>query len=168
MQIEDRKHTMKKKSLFRKLTVLIIAAAVTITILTNFAVHINFKRILNDPDSFHYFKNSVQFIIDNVDINDTAAVIKELSRMGLSLRYKNSNKEWCSDNNVPDIQKAQRLSEGKHVFWYDKRLGIHITSDNGSYVVLGKGPLHNITFHGYLFHFPFHNRNGFWYSAFAY
>lgn len=137
---------MKKKSLFKKLTMLIIAAAVAIAILTNFAVHMNFKRILDNPDSFHYFKNSVQFIVDNIDIDDTAAVLKELTPMGLSLRYKNGNKEWSSDNNVPDMLKAQRLSEGKHVFWYDKRLGMHIISDNGSYVVLGKSPLHDITF----------------------
>lgn len=137
---------MKKKSLFKKLTILIIAAAVTITILINFAMHLNFRRILNNPDSFHYFKNSVQFIVDNINIDDTAAVLKKLTPMGLSLRYKNGDKEWSSDNTIPDMQKAKRFSEGKHVFWYDKRLGMHLISDNGSYVVLGKGPLHNIIF----------------------
>ncbi|NLE00423.1 MAG: HAMP domain-containing histidine kinase [Fibrobacter sp.] len=137
---------MKNNSLFKKITVLIIAAAVIITLMVNVALHLNFRRVLHNPDSFRYFKNSVHFIIDNINMNDTAAVQMNLTRMGLSLRYKDSTWEWASSNDIPDIEKALSLSEGKNIFWYNKRIGIALTNDKGSFVVLGKGPFQNISF----------------------
>jgi signal transduction histidine kinase len=137
---------MKKSSLFRKLTLLIIAAAVVITIMTNVALHLNFKRVLNNPDSFRYFRNSVQFVTDNIDMTDTITVRRYLATMGLSLRYKNGTAEWTSTGVIPDIQKALSMSEGNNVFWHDNKLGIVITSKKGTFVVLGKGPFENVSF----------------------
>ncbi|HEX2957812.1 MAG TPA: HAMP domain-containing sensor histidine kinase [Chitinispirillaceae bacterium] len=137
---------MKKSSLFRKLTILIIAAALMITVTTHFALNLNFRRMLNNPDSFRYFRNSVQFIIDNTDMTDTAAVSKNCSRMGLSLRYKIGDSEWRSSTAIPDIELAQRLSHGRSFFLYNKQVGIVINCSKGTFVVIGKRPFESVSF----------------------
>jgi signal transduction histidine kinase len=137
---------MKKHSLFRKFTLLIIAAAVMITIMTHVALHLNFRRVLNDPESFRNFRNNMQFVIDHFDMTDTNSVRKNLEYMGLNLRYKNDTTEWSSSKDIPDIEQAHVLIKGKNIFLYKKALGIVIVDNKKTFVLLSQDPFANIAF----------------------
>lgn len=131
---------MKKKSLFVKFTVLIIAAALTIVIITNIALILNFNRIRNHTEVLRNFHLTAGLFIEKMPIGDTAAVRAFIDGRGFDVRYIAPEGEWASAEDVPDTAIVRKYSRNRDVFWYRKRLISLFSTDNGIVILQASNP----------------------------
>ena len=136
---------MKKTSLFRKFTILILFAASLIVITTHISLYIHIASLRHKLPIYKGFSSLAHHIVSQLDISDTSAVRTYLSAQSLDLRYEGSF-EWSSSKHVPSAKVAIEKSEGKSAFWHHNRLVSVVEKSNGTYVLMGIDPFDQLTF----------------------
>lgn len=137
---------MKKTSLFTKFTLLIIFAAFVMAVVTHTMLSLNFQRVHRHSEVYRTIRDYTNFIVEHIDIDDTAAVRACVTEMGINLRYRSDSFEWSTCEDMISVEYAMVLQADKPAFWQKGRFGVVIAKDNGTFVLQGRSLFEGLTF----------------------
>lgn len=137
---------MKNASLFTKFTVLIVKAAIITAIITHIALFVYFSNLRNKLPVREEFYRMSKYVVNQIDLNDTASVRKLLTEQMLEMRFIGDSLEWASSNSVPSFKSIDKKRIKSPAFWHHNRLTCVTETGQGIFILQGSNPFKQLAF----------------------